>query len=339
MSSPAPAWAPIFRWAPIIETLTKKQRFVISSHLNPDCDALGSELALAYLLLQQDKDVAIINADPIIADYQFLDPDQLIQLYTDSAISTIAQADVIIVLDASGGWHRLGIVGQAFNRAKMNAVSICIDHHPNEDPFTDLAFIDTNVIATGELIFDLITEMQGHLTPIMAQALYAAILTDSGSFRFPKTSPHTHRVIASLVDAGANPSLIYNLLYQQQSLSKIQLKGYVLQNIQLAADGQVAYVSLDFATLSRYGIDPLDLNAFSNLAEEIKGVRIAIFAVELADRRIKLSLRSDGSVAVNTLAAQFGGGGHAPAAGATVTGSLPQVLNQIVAKAGRLVLK
>jgi nanoRNase/pAp phosphatase (c-di-AMP/oligoRNAs hydrolase) len=323
-------------WTPIIKALTENQRFIITSHLNPDCDALGSELALAYHLTNLGKDVAILNADPVIPDYQFLDLDCLIKHFSaEQHTPLISQAEVIVVLDTSGGWDRLGRVGEICSHFQI--ISICIDHHPHNQPFTDMAVIDTNVIATGELIFDLITAMQGQITALMAQALYAAILTDSGSFRFPKTSPRTHRIVAKLLEYGANPSKIYHLLYEQQPLSKVHLKGYVLQNIKLATNGQIAYVGLDAETMARYNINPLDLNTFSNLAQQIAGVRIAIFAIELPDGRIKLSLRSDGTIPVNRLAAEYGGGGHAPAAGAITEGPLQTVINQVVEKASQLI--
>jgi len=324
-------------WAPIIKILTEKQRFIITSHLNPDCDAFGSELALAYHLMASGKEVAILNSDPARPDYQFLDPDQLLQHFSAGAhTGLILQAEVIIVLDASGGWGRLGAVGEACSRTQ--AISICIDHHPQPLTFTDLAVVDSDAMAAGELIFDLITTMQGQITPVMAQALYAAILTDSGSFRFPKTSPRTHRIAAQLLASGAEPDKIYHLLYEQQPLARVQLKGYVLQNIRLAAAGRVAYSSLSAETLARYQTDPSDLDTFSNLAQQIAGVKVVIFAVELPDGRVKLSFRSDGSALVNGLAAEFGGGGHRAAAGAIIAGPLQTVVEQVVEKAGRLVL-
>jgi len=324
-------------WTQIIETVSANRQFIISSHLNPDCDALGSELALAYHLINLDKEVTILNTDPLIPDYQFLDPDHLIEQFTghDHQLSLISKAEVIMVVDASGGWHRLGKVGDVL--AKSPAVSICIDHHPNDKLFTDIAVIDTNVIAAAELIFDLIITMGGRITELMAQALYAAILTDSGSFRFAKTSPQTHRITARLLEYGADPSQVYHRLYQQQPLPRVQLKGYLLKNIKLAGNGQVAYIGLDANTLAAYETDPLDLHSFSNLAQEIRGVKIAILAVELPTSQIKLSLRSDGTIPINTLAAEFGGGGHPPAAGATVSGSLSTIINQVVEKACRLI--
>jgi phosphoesterase RecJ-like protein len=321
-------------WSQIIKVIESHQRFIISSHVNPDCDALGSELALAYHLLNMGKTVLILNTDPVIPDYQFLDPDGLIQQFSDDHRPFISEAEIIIVVDTSGGWRRLGQVGDIL--AECEATSICIDHHPTDRAFTDVTLVDTQVAAAGELIYDLIAHMDGQLNPFMAQALYAAIATDSGHFRFPKTSPRTHRITAELIERGANPSRIYDLLYQQQPLSKVQLKGYVLNNINLASAGRIAYIGLDAETLARYNTTPKDLHAFSNLAQEIKGVQVSIFAVEADEGQVKLSFRSDGSVPVNSVAAEFGGGGHLPAAGATVYGQLTPVLKQAVNKVSRL---
>ena len=322
-------------WTPIIETIAAHHHFILSSHLNPDCDALGSELAMAYQLRQLGKSVTILNTDPLLPAYQFLDPDGLIETYEpERHAPALAQVEVIIVLDASGGWQRLGLVGQALSQ--LEAISICIDHHPQTSVFTDLAEVNTQVIAAGELVFDLIMTMGGPLTLPMANALYAAILTDSGGFRFPKTSPQTHRITATLLECGVDPSQMYYHLYQQAPLNQVQLKGHVMAHIQLAANGQVAYSSLDNETLEAYQIDAADLTTFSSLAQEINGVKIAIFAVELPDGRVKISLRSNGEVAINGLASEFGGGGHPPAAGATTVGSLNEIMAELVIKASQL---
>ena len=326
-------------WSQIIDILNQHQRFVISSHTNPDCDALGSELGLAHHLQSLGKQVHIINTDPVLPNYQFLDPDGLIQQYDGSQEqrTIISQAEVILVLDASGGWERLGKVGDLLGQA--DAISVCIDHHPDDVSFVQVAVVDTGVVAVGELIFDLIMSMTGQMTPLMAQAIYAAILTDSGYFRFPKTSPKTHRITAQLLEYGADPSHIFSLIYQHQPYSKVQLQGYVLQHIKLAAEGQVAYITLTQKILKHYQTDARDLNAFSNLPQAIDGVRIAIMTVEMPDRRVKISLRSDGSVGVNGLAGSLGGGGHFAAAGATSTGSLEAVTNQVVEQACLLVIE
>jgi len=322
-------------WTPIITALSKRQRFILSSHINPDCDALGSELALARHLQRLGKEIAILNSDPIPAAYTFLNGDGLIQTYHPEAhADLIARADAVIVLDVSGGWQRLGRVGEALSMA--GKFSICIDHHPTDAPFTDLHHIDPQAAATAELIFDLIGAMGGDLTLPIAEALYTAIVTDTGYFRFSSTRPRTHRIAARLLACGVHSARIYRLLYEQQSLARMRLKGYMLQNISLTADGQIAWAGLSQETLRRFGVSHLDLNGFSGLPLQIGGVKISIFLVELPEGGgVKISFRSDGSVAVNRLAAQLGGGGHVPAAGATVPGQLAEVTERALAEASR----
>jgi phosphoesterase RecJ-like protein len=322
-------------WTSIINALTENYRFVISSHLNPDCDALGSELALAHLLLKQGKEVAILNTDPLPPVYQFLDPENLIQTFSENKhLDIISQADVIIVVDVSGGWKRLGRLGDALSQ--IQATTICIDHHPNGEPFTEMSFIDTEAAATGELIFDLITAMQEEITPSIAEALYAAIITDTGNFRFSKTSARTHLIAATLLECGVDFVGIYNLLYEQYPLSRLQLKGHVLQKINLTADGQIAYAGLSLEELEAFNCSPSGLDGFSSLAQQIKGVKISIFLIELSRGRVKISLRSNGEVPVNELAARFGGGGHIPAAGATIQGNLNEVMEKVIIEAKKL---
>ncbi len=324
-------------WQEIIRTIKNNQTFIITSHTNPDCDALGSELALAEHLRGLGKQVAIINSDPIPASFRFLDPCSrgTIKRYSRTRHAKIInQADVIFVLDASGGWERVGSVGQVLELAK--ATKICIDHHPDSTDFVDLAVVDTEAAATAELIHSLLVTMNGRLTPNMAQALYAAIVTDTGSFRFPKTSPRTHHITAALLAAGANPSYIYSQLYEQYPLGRVRLKGHVINSIKTEANGQIAYYSLERDTLKTYGVKVSDLDGFASLGQEIGGVRVTIFCLESSKKRVKISLRSDGSVAINQIASEYNGGGHPSAAGATVSGNLDEIMAEVVEKAKRL---
>lgn len=318
-------------WSSVIEKIEQGQRFVISSHLNPDCDALGSELALAHHLIALGKEVAILNADAVPSTYQFLDPTNLISTFSSRKhAAVLTRTDTIIVVDVSGGWERLGRVGRALSHIKA-ATTLCIDHHPNGDPFTDISVVEPGVSATGELIFDLIVAMGGKITPEIAQSLYAAIITDSGSFRFSNTTPKTHLITAQLIEGGANPTRIYELLYEQLPLSRVKLKGYVLQNIQMAGNGQIACIALTLEDLKTFDVASSELDGFSGLPQQINGVRVSIFLVELPRGRVKISLRSNGSVAVNKLAALFGGGGHVPAAGAIAQGAIEVIAQKLIA--------
>jgi len=171
----------------------------------------------------------------------------------------------------------------------------------------------------------------------MAQALYAGIITDTGSFRFPKTSPKTHQITAALLAAGAKPLEIYRQIYQQYSQGRVRLKGHVLDSIETAARGQIAYYSLAQETLKSYGVDGSELDGFASLGQEIGGVRVVVFGVERSRERVKISLRSDGSVDINQLAVAYGGGGHRSAAGATVDGKLDVVMTEVVRRVKEII--
>lgn len=325
-------------WQEIISNIQKHHSFIITAHVNPDCDALGSELALAEHLKRLGKQVTIINSDPTPEAYRFLDPKRLIKRYTPARhLRLINQAQVIIVLDTSGGWQRIGPAGEVM--ATTQALKICIDHHPDSTNFVDLAVVDTEAAATAELIYELVMAMQGNLSPNMAQALYAALMTDTGSFRYPKTSPRTHQITATLLSTGANPLYIYNQIYEQYSLNRVRLKGRVLDSIRTEANGKIAYYSLDQKTLKAYGIKVAELDGFASLGQEIGGAQVTIFCVESSKSKVKISLRSDGCYAINQIAAEYGGGGHTSAAGATVSGDLEEVMAEVVAKTKRLLAK
>ena len=323
-------------WSKFITLIEKRHKFVITSHVNPDCDALGSELALAEHLRRLGKRVAILNSDPVPEAYKFLDPDQFIKKYSVRRHArTISEAEVIIVLDASGGWQRVGRLGEAL--AAAPAIKLCIDHHPDATDFVDVAVVDTNAAATAELIYDLVALMNGTVSVCMAQALYAAIITDTGSFRYPKTSPRTHQTTAALLRAGADPLYIYSQIYEQYSLNRVRLKGRVVDSIQTAARGQIAYYSVGRETLKTYGVKVAELDGFASLGQEIRGVRVTIFGVQSSKSKVKISLRSDGSCDINQIAASYGGGGHPSAAGATIAGNLDVIMDDILAKTRQMI--
>ncbi len=322
-------------WPEIIRIISEKQRFILTTHTNPDLDALGSELALDEYLRSLNKRVSIFNSDRVPPMFRFADPKHRLRTFSANRHCQIIQeVEVIFVLDASGGWERLGRIGPALSdRARdpqTGATVICIDHHSNPADFADLVLIDAAAAATAELVFELITHGGGALTPTIAQWLYLAILTDTGSFRYPKTSERTHHITARLLKAGADPVRLYKQVYEQHPLELVRLKGHVLNSLQLGAGGQLAWYALDRATLRAYGVAPADLDGFPGLGMQIGGVRVSLLCVEMPKRRVKISLRSDNSVAVDDLANELGGGGHPSAAGATVEGELNEVTARMV---------
>jgi len=322
-------------WSQVMRVVEEKQRFILTTHSNPDLDALGSELALDEFLRSLGKDVAILNSDAVPRLFRFVDPRARLRTFSPGRDrQKIARAEAIFVLDASGNWERMGRVGAEL-RARVDQpdrpLVVCIDHHAERADFADLAVIDPGAAATGELVFDLIRAAGGALTPSIAEQLYLAILTDTGSFRYPKTSLRTHRIAAELIAAGASPVHLYKQVYEQSPLELVRLKGFVLNSLQLSVGGQLAWCALDQATLKAYGVSPADLDGFPGLAMQVGGVRVSLLCVEKPKGRVKVSLRSDGSLAIHELAGQLGGGGHPSAAGATVGGNLAEVTERVIA--------
>jgi phosphoesterase RecJ-like protein len=323
-------------WAEALALLDGYRRFVITTHTNPDLDALGSELALEEHLRARGKEVTVLNSDPTPRPHRFVDPGRRLRTYRPSRHDPIIQqAEVIVVLDASGGWSRVGRIGEALSRAA--ARSLRIDHHPDSPQFTEVEVVVDQAAATGELIYDLVQTAGGVISPTMARALYVAILTDTGSFRFPKTSPTTHRIAAHLIERGANPTELYNIIYNRYSLNRFRLQGFVMDSLQLAAEGRLAWCALTQAALREYDAEVADLDNFAGLGMQLAGVRVSLLCVEMPKEQVKISLRSDGRVVVNDLAAEWGGGGHASAAGAIIKGEFTATTAEVLARVEGLV--
>lgn len=318
-------------WDKVLQILQRHNRFVLTTHSNPDLDALGCELALYEYLRAIGKQVCILNSDPIARPHRFVDPQRRIRVYQPRRHDRLIEgAEVLIVLDASGGWKRLGRIGETL--ARMRPYSVRIDHHPDPQRFTDVEVVDDSAAATAELIFELVHAAAGQITATMARALYVAILTDTGSFRYPKTSARTHRITAALIEAGADPAALARLAYNQYSLNLLRLQGHMLDIMQSDAGGRLVWSVLDQNTLRAYDVREAELDNFASFGLQVAGALVSVLCVETPDGRVKVSLRSDASLPVNDLAAEWGGGGHASAAGATVPGELAHVTDMVLAR-------
>jgi phosphoesterase RecJ-like protein len=265
-----------------------------------------------------------------------VDPKRRIRTYQPRRHARIVErAEVVFVLDVCGGWSRVGRVGEVL--AHGNAKTIRIDHHPDPVRFTDLEVVDNDAAATAELIYDMVSGAGGLISEAMARELYVAILTDSGSFRYPKTSPRTHRIAADLIQLGANPAELYKIVYNQYTLRRLRLQGHTMDAMQIGADGRMAWSVLDQNTLRAYRVKVADLDNFAGLGMQIAGVQVCVLCVELPKGQVRVSVRSDGVVPVNDLAGEWGGGGHASASGATVKGGLDEVVALVLSRVEALI--
>ncbi|MFP6766683.1 MAG: bifunctional oligoribonuclease/PAP phosphatase NrnA, partial [Planctomycetaceae bacterium] len=315
-------------WQPFCDVASSHERFVLTSHVRPDSDAIGSEIALAELLEAQGKTVRIINPSPISESLRFLDPDCRVQSLGIECDAEQARAtDVHVVLDTSA-WAQVADVGDVLRNTA--ALKMVIDHHQSSDQIGDVEFKDVSAEATGRLIFDLAESANWQLSAVAANALFCAIATDTGWFRFPSTNGGTLRAAGQLIDLGAQPHLSYQQLFERQTQARIRLTGRMLERIELACEGRLAWLTARRDDFSRTGAVPADTEDVVNACFRIVGVECAFIAHEQLDGQVKVSFRSRGDVDVAAVAEQFGGGGHRAASGALLPGPFEAGLASLV---------
>lgn len=321
-------------WDALGSLLKANDRFLLTSHLRPDCDALGSELGLAGILEALGKQVHIVNADATPANIQFIDPDRKIKaLGVDVTLDTLPAHDVFIVLDTSA-WVQLGDMADALK--STTATKCVIDHHVSADDLDAIEFKNTDSEATGRLITDLAIHMGIELTPKISMPLFAALVTDTGWLRFPSVSAQSFVTAGKLVDGGADPTWIYGQLYEQNTLPRFLLKGRILTRMSTLHEGQLAYSWVLNRDFDETGAERTDTDDAANQGLRIKGTVASFMMVEQPDGRFKVSFRSRG-IDVSKVAETFGGGGHRAASGAFVPGPLESAREALLAAMGNAV--
>ena len=298
-------------------------RFAVLGHVRPDGDALGSQLALGLSLKQLGKDVRIWNEEGMLEKYNFLpDANLLTKPPTEPE-----DVDVAIALDTAIQ-NRLGTTLPAIRSAKL---WINIDHHPSNPGYGDLAYIDSKAPATGQILFELIKSEKLPLDSAIAQNLYVAISTDTGSFQYPNTTARTFEIAAELVQAGVDVGRVSQLIYENYPRRRVELLRDLLGAMRFEANGRVGSFSLSLATAKKLGALPEDNEGLIDHLRAIRGVIVAVFFEELPDGKVRVSMRSKNEkVNVCAICEKFGGGGHVLAAGARVRGTLAEVEKKIL---------
>ena len=310
------------------EALDRARRPLITTHVNPDGDGLGSELALHRFLWERGKQTVILNASPTPPFYEFLDPDGLIQSY-QLGEPLPGDVDLLVALDY-GKWERLGPMTKTASNSGLPV--LCIDHHPSEggEGFGDPEVINEHACATGEIIYDLLKSYGGPLSLPVAEALYAAIMTDTGSFRFSNTNGRTHRIAAELLDLGVEPHTTYSNIYESTHPARLRLLGLTLSGLKLSADGRVGWIAVTQEMLKSAEAQPEDTEDFVDFPRSLDGVQVSVLFIELPSGIIRTSLRSKGLIRVNQIAMSLGGGGHPFAAGIRVQGPLEEAVPRVL---------
>jgi phosphoesterase RecJ-like protein len=309
----------------LISFLKKENRFFIATHINPDGDAFGSAIALSLALESAGKQTIVFDRDTVPDLYQFLPENTRIT-------HTVAVDDPsiwnLILLDCNTP-DRAGIEGFSFRSSAV------IDHHETANNYGDIQWIEPDAAATGLMLFYLLRELGIPLTKEIATNLYCAIAVDTGTFRYSNTTADVLKVGAELVQAGANPSIISNNLYETWSEGRFQLLVDVLNTLEIR--DTTAFVFVTREMLRKTGAAPADAENFVGFPRMMKDIRLSVLFREIEENFWKVSLRAKGDINVARIAALFGGGGHENAAGyrtkTTLSSAMDKLLQAIPRKA------
>ena len=309
--------------AEIAEIFQSRNRFVVMSHARPDGDALGCTIATALCLKQLGKDVTAWNEDGVPEKFHYLPGTELVQ----KPPAEPQNFEVAIVLD-NAVKNRAGKAIEAVAHAET---WINLDHHITNDSYGDLNYIDATAPATGQILFELFRGQNLPLTYAMADNLFAAISTDTGSFQYPNTTARTYEIGAELIRSGVKVGELSQKMYESYPRRRLELLCALLNVLRFTSKERVASFALSVETTKRLGVQPDDTEGLIDYIRSIQGVVAAAFFEEIGDGRVRVSLRSKSpQINVSKVAGLFGGGGHILAAGARVTGSLAEVQEKIL---------
>ena len=316
-------------WSNFTDLVNNNQRFVLTSHVRPDCDALGSELAMLDILESLDKEVLVVNAFAVPPNMQFLDPDhRLKQLGVDVEAKELESYDALIILDTTA-WAQLGDMAEVVRTTTLKKA--VIDHHVSGDNLGAELFKNGGDEATGRLVIEAADALGVELTPQIAKLVFSALATDTGWFRFSSTTSETLRLASRLVEAGAAPDEFYRQRYEQDTLARLQLVGRTKTHAKAELDGRLIYTHIEQSDFQATGAVPSDSEDVINMMLAVGGTEAAVIFVELSSGGFKISFRSRCDLDCSRLAEQFGGGGHKKAAGAFINEPLEVAQDKVLA--------
>jgi phosphoesterase RecJ-like protein len=312
-------------WSPFVELVRSHQRFLITTHVRPDPDGLGSQLALADVLEGMGRQVQMVIASAWPPRYTFLDPERRIARFAPPG-DAHKDAEVIVVLD-TGTWNQLGDFGDWMKTS--NVKKIVIDHHITQDDLGGIQLVDTSSEATGRLVYEAAQAIGQPLSRRAASCLFAAVATDTGWFRHKNTTPATFALAEKLTRAGADPTYLYDAIYEQNTAARVNLLGLVLQRLRVVENGKVAYSEVHKDDYAKTGAIPQDTEDAVGYTRSILGVEVGMLFLEQPAGGIKVSFRSR-RVDVAKIASEFGGGGHHLASGATLPTTLEEAQKRVL---------
>lgn len=316
----------------LVALLSAPKKVVILPHRSPDGDAMGSTLGLYHLLLKLNHEATVISPNDFPSFLEWMPGSENVLVYENDRETTgklIAESDLIFTLDFNA-LHRTGEMENLLS--KVTVPFIMIDHHQSPDDYATYTFSDTSYGSTCEMLYEFIVQIgkKSLIDKTIATCLYTGILTDSGGFKFPKTTGNTHRIVAEFIELGVENTLIPTLLFDNSSYNRLQLLGRALQNLKVISDKKTAYIALSQNELNEFNYEKGDTEGIVNYGLSIKGIHFAAIFIEHTDENIiKISFRSQGDFDVNQFArTHFNGGGHMNAAGGKSNESLEKTIEK-----------
>ena len=316
-------------WKPIIEQMKSAGKILLTTHVNPDGDGVGSEMALYHCLMNMNIKTEIINSSAFPEEYGFLDPGKVIQQYNpEHDFKRLKEFDLIFIFDV-GGITRIGILGD--DLAKMEIPCICIDHHPENQIVCDYKVVDDKAPATTCLVYEMIKAIDiDHIDKQIAEAVWVGLMTDTGSFRFENANKKAFGIASELLEYDIKPNEIFKHVYESYSRQRMTLLGTILRTVHYENDGQLAWFTISQDDMKKAGAHLDEISGFTDFIRSIKGVEVSIMFLELESQKVRISFRSKGKVVVNNIARKFGGGGHFFAAGLAVEDTLGNVTAMVL---------
>lgn len=316
-------------WAPFVELVHRHQRFLLTTHIRPDGDALGSMLGLAYALERLGKQTRTVVASMTPPRYHFLDPQRKVERFHLPG-DAYRDAEAVVVLD-TGAWGQLADFG-TFLRT-LDCPKAVIDHHQTQDDLGAVRFVDTTAEACGRLVCEAVQALGVAPDERLATLLFVALAMDTGWFRHANTTAASYELASKLTAAGAKPDFLYDVLYEQNSLARLKLSGVALSRLQTSDRGLLAWSEIRLSDYEATGATPQDSEDLVNYTRSVSGVELGLFFMEQPRGGVKVSFRARSRVDVARLAEQFGGGGHRLAAGATLMTNLDDARARVLAAA------
>lgn len=299
----------------LLETLNDAARIVMTTHVNPDGDALGSEAAMYRFLSSRGADVRIINADVVPENLSLLEDDGMFETWDGGAHrDVLLDADCILCLDFNQS-DRVRDMEETMLAGSGRR--IVIDHHLNPQPFADAYLTVTEASSTAEIVYDVLVAAGVAIDRRTALALYVGIMTDTGSFRFERTTPRLHRITGDLLETGIDPMSIHRRIYDDYPIERTMLLGRILAGIERRCGGRASLLAVTREMFEETGTSVEDVENIVNYGLAVRGVELTALLTQVEDGW-KVSFRSRGEIAVNDIAGEFGGGGHRLASGARV---------------------